>query len=484
MNLRNIILIILFFSFCSQPEILNEKIIGSPKPTYALVVGVTNYLNLDPLVNPKNDADAMADVLQGFGFTVIKLIDPSKLDFEFTIKEFQNNIMNKKGAILFYYSGHGIQRNGTNYLLPIDADLDDVEDNQWIDFNSILRVIEKSKNPVNILILDTCRDNPQYSTSSNRKRGLIPISKVKSLPAPKSTIISYATSPGMTADDGESKNGVYTEALLNLLYDSDYLSENHIYKIFTRTIEQVQGKTQDKQLPQISSNLTKDYFLSKRSGGRIIPYVYDPRTICQNMGRTWSYSENRCLEPPPPPKPNLDPPKPDPIVYCQNMGNVWNYAENRCEPPPTPSPKPNPDPPKPDPRVNCQNMGKVWDYVENRCTEPDPPKPEPKPPGPFNLNGLTWSVHKGSFNWNKAIEVCKKDNMRLPTKSELKNLFDSGDYRRFYPDSWHWSSDELSSDGGMIKIGKIPQKAYDVFLQKGEHGKSLKAEIRNVRCVK
>ena len=477
MNLRKIILIILFFSFCSQPEILNERIKGSPKPTYALVIGVTNYLNLEPLVNPKNDADAMADVLQGFGFTVIKLIDPRKIDFEYSIKDFQKKIMSKEGAILFYFSGHGIQSNGTNFLLPIDADIDDESDNHMINFNSILEIIEKSKNPINILILDTCRDNPLPPSSANRRRGLIPISKNKSIPAPKSTVIAYATSPGKTADDGESKNGVYTGALLNFLYDLDYLAENNIYKIFTKTIEVVQGKTQNKQIPWISSNLTKDFYFSKRSGGKIISYISDSRSICQNIGRVWSYSENRCLEPRRVNKPDLSPndsSRPDPRVVCQNMGKNWNYSENRCL-----------EPNNPDPIVTCQNMGKVWSFSENHCLEinnPDLSKPPIPPPGPIIVNDLTWSDNKGKMDWNQAIVLCKRANMKLPEKSDFENLFKSGKSHLFYPDGWHWSSNVVS--GGIMKMGQVPQKAFDVFLQKGEFGESLKAEMRNVRCIK
>jgi hypothetical protein len=434
------IIFLSLLTYCAEIDYINDKMHGEVKPTYALVVGVSNYRNLDKLINPKNDAEDMANVLSDYGFTVIKLIDPNKREFEKNIIDFQQKIMNRKGAVLFYYSGHGIQSNGINYLLPRDVDFNNNEDlKTFINFNSILEIIKKANNPVNILILDTCRNNPLSESSVGISRGLRPITKPKSLPpAPEETIISYATSPGRTADDGDTKNGVYTEALLDSLKNSNL----DISKIFNKTIKLVKDRTGGKQAPWIESSLSRDFYFTESKKGKIInPKIMEKdlqkedylstQSACVDGSQSWFKNEKSCKE-------------------DTNSNTSYSNAISHTS-------------------SNSNQTTNNYPIIDKR--------------DPIKVNGLEWSEYIGVKSWNQANDYCKNvKKMRLPTKSELKKLFETNYSNLFQPDDWHWSSNEVF--GGIMAIGKVPQKAYDVFLLRGIVGESLKAEGRNFRCVK
>ena len=115
---------------------------------------------------------------------------------------------------MFYYAGHGVQVNGTNYLLPIGAKINKEADVKYqaVDANKILDEMATANNGLNIVILDACRDNPFARSFRNAARGLAIVSS-----APSGTFISYSTSPGNVARDGDGRNSPYTAALLQYM---------------------------------------------------------------------------------------------------------------------------------------------------------------------------------------------------------------------------------------------------------------------------
>ena len=155
----------------------------------------------------------MAAMLKNLGFSVTLKKEATLQQMDEAIEAFGNSL--KKGGVgLFYYAGHGVQVNGTNYLLPIGAKINKETDVKYqaVDANKILDEMANANNGLNIIILDACRDNPFARSFRNATRGLAIVSS-----APSGTFISYSTSPGSVARDGNARNSPYTAALLQYM---------------------------------------------------------------------------------------------------------------------------------------------------------------------------------------------------------------------------------------------------------------------------
>ena len=127
----------------------------------ALVVGNNAYLRVPPLNNAVNDAAAISEELRKFGFQVIRVLDGKAREISDAKQRFISAVANG-GIGVFYFSGHGIQVEGRNYLLPVDFSTISVAGlaQEGISVPSVLDEIEKAKPRLNIVILDACRDNP------------------------------------------------------------------------------------------------------------------------------------------------------------------------------------------------------------------------------------------------------------------------------------------------------------------------------------
>ena len=221
----------------------------------ALVIGNSNY-KVGPLLNPSNDAKAIANKLAQLGFEVLKFEDLRKVDLKKAIDEFGSKLKGKDSG-LFYYAGHGIQVDGINYLVPVDASIEHENEVEYdcINIGRVLRKMESSKINTKIVILDACRNNPferSWSRGSQSK-GLA------SMKASKGTFIAYATSPGETASDGTKDNGLYTEALLQHI-GTPSIQIEQIFKKVRITVEQ---KSNNKQIPWESTSLIGDFYFKR-----------------------------------------------------------------------------------------------------------------------------------------------------------------------------------------------------------------------------
>ncbi|MBN1618408.1 caspase family protein [Candidatus Dojkabacteria bacterium] len=227
----------------------------SQEKRIALVIGNSAYEHGGILKNPVNDANLMASVLSDLGFTVIKKTDASKSVMDAAILDFWRRLAEYDIA-LFYYAGHGIQVNGTNYLLPIDAIIDDdlALEIEAVDVGKVVNQFERYPDNVNIVILDACRDDPFRSWMRGSSRGFAPMN------APSGTIIGFATAPGATASDGEGLNGLYTEALVEQL-----IIPQRIEDVFINTRIRVQKLSHKRQIPQEWSQLTGSFFFKSDS---------------------------------------------------------------------------------------------------------------------------------------------------------------------------------------------------------------------------
>jgi uncharacterized caspase-like protein len=216
----------------------------------ALVIGNAKY-NRRPLNNPANDATAMAQVLRESGFEVITGFDLTKTQLEEKILQFGQRLNADKSVGLFYYSGHGMQVDGENYLLPVDFDIDRIPDrrlakNYATNIALVLNYMEIANNRFNLVILDACRDNPfETGWKSITSKGLATIE------ATSGTLIAYATAPNQTASDGLEKLSPYTSSLIGQIK----IQGQTIYDVFSNVGEEVEEITHGNQQPWIASSL-------------------------------------------------------------------------------------------------------------------------------------------------------------------------------------------------------------------------------------
>ncbi len=223
----------------------------------ALVIGNNNYKNA-PLQNPVNDARAITSVLKQLGFDIIKDENLNQHDMERAIDEFGEKFQNYDVG-LFFYSGHGIQVNGENYLIPTDAKPKSEEEVEYecVKAGRVLAKMKTADKSTNIIILDACRDDPFEKgwSKSTISKGLAVIN------APTGSLIAYATAPGEVAydDDPTKQNSPYTAALLSSIETPNISITEMFQQVRTLVIE----KTNGKQTPWESTSLTGNFYFKQ-----------------------------------------------------------------------------------------------------------------------------------------------------------------------------------------------------------------------------
>ncbi len=223
-----------------------------PEHRIALVVGNAAYKNAPPLKNPVNDARDMGKALQEVGFDVIRIENATKQQLEHAIGQFSAKLA--EGSVgLFFYSGHGIQANGHNYLIPVDAELasEAAMRIETTDVDLVLELMDMAKTRVNVVILDACRSNPFERRFRALGRGLAAVEQ-----APRGTLVAYSTAPGKVASDGDGANGLYTTELLRAIRQPG-LKVEEVFKIVRIAVSKASN---DSQTPWESSSLTGDFY--------------------------------------------------------------------------------------------------------------------------------------------------------------------------------------------------------------------------------
>ncbi len=222
----------------------------------ALLIGNSAYNEISVLSNPVNDITALEEMLSLLGFDVIKAADLSQAVMKRTIDEFGAKL-DQYDVGLFFYSGHGMQYNGQNYLIPVDAKIESEADIEYNSVNAgrILAKMENSKTTTNIIIFDACRNNPfrKSWTRTVQKNGLA------FMEAPTGSIIAYSTAPGQTASDGDGKYGLYTESLLSKLGHPGL----NIIQVFQEVRRNVREESGGKQIPWESTSLEADFYFNQ-----------------------------------------------------------------------------------------------------------------------------------------------------------------------------------------------------------------------------
>ena len=226
------------------------KLLKAPK--LALVVGNGKYKDAPELKNPPNDAKAVGEALKASGFEVTMKIDTGREELVAAIRDYVHLVEQRKCVGLFYFAGHGVQLAWRNYMLPIDAVIDKIGDmaTQSVDIERLMQGLTKAANPMNVIILDACRENPFGKDFRVEHKGL------SQMDAPNLTLLAYATSPGNVASDGEGSNGLYTENLLREIK----VPEAKIEDVFKRVRLAVRKKTNGAQIPWESTSLEEDFW--------------------------------------------------------------------------------------------------------------------------------------------------------------------------------------------------------------------------------
>ena len=244
MKLLATLILSVFFLSAAQAQQKEQRV--------ALVIGNASYKDA-PLRNPVNDANDVAATLKGLGFQVILRVNSNRRQMVEAVREFGTSI--KRGGVgLFYYSGHGVQSRGKNFLVPVGAHVEGEGDLEFeaMDANMVLAQMDEAANRVNIVVLDACRDNPFARSFRSTNKGLAQMDSAKG------SFLAYATSPGSVASDGEGRNGTYTKHLLTSLRQPDTKLE----EVFKRVRLEVARETGNKQIPWDSSSLLGDFYFT------------------------------------------------------------------------------------------------------------------------------------------------------------------------------------------------------------------------------
>ncbi|MFV2061235.1 MAG: caspase domain-containing protein [Gammaproteobacteria bacterium] len=244
---------------------------------YALVIGNSNYQHAAKLKNPGNDSTDLAKTLRNLNFETTLIQNATKNQIKKSVEVFIATLKKSGGVGLFYYAGHGVQFEGSNYLIPIETTTGTEQQikDQSYNIAGLLDGMRKINTATNIIILDACRNNPfdtisQYGTrsvTSSKSRSMVRVSIPKldsglsKLDAPSNTLIAFATAPGKVALDGDGRNSPYTLKLIESMQRTGLT----IGEVFRQVRSSVVKYSNGRQIPWESSSLIQDFYFKHRT---------------------------------------------------------------------------------------------------------------------------------------------------------------------------------------------------------------------------
>ena len=257
----------------------------------ALVIGNGAYARVPHLANPLNDAEDVAAALKRSNFEIMLATNLTRIEMEDALIKFARAARDADVA-MFYYSGHALQFGGINYLVPVDAQLNDEADlRRLVRLDDVIADVQQAKN-LRILVLDSCRDNPladQLRRSMGASRSAYVGRGLAKIDSPLGMIIAYATQAGRTADDGDGRNSPFTTAFLN-----NVEKKEEIGTVFRRISADVYKSTRQKQLPELSLSLIGEFYLNGKApiGTPPAPSASaSPADPCEAASEHWRNSE-------------------------------------------------------------------------------------------------------------------------------------------------------------------------------------------------
>lgn len=224
------------------------------RPRLALLIGNADYKSV-PLKNPINDVRGMEIALKLAGFEVMRNENLNHQQMLASIRDFTSRLT-KDHVSLVYYSGHGVQVNGVNYLIPTSSNLqhEDEISSLAISADLLINKLRTANSPLNIVVLDACRDSPLGRSVRTSSKGLV------SMSAAKGTLIAFSTSPGEVALDGKGTNSPYTKHLIEAIQTEGLLLE----QVFKMVRNNVLVETNGAQVPWENSSILGDFYFVPR----------------------------------------------------------------------------------------------------------------------------------------------------------------------------------------------------------------------------
>jgi hypothetical protein len=223
------------------------------QPRLALVIGNSDYRDVVALPNPAKDATAMDAFLVKAGFDVTPANNLSQSEMRGALRDFADKVAaaGPTTTALVYYAGHGVQIDGENFLIPVDARITRESDVPItaVRLTDVMNILSSVPAKTRIVILDACRNNPFEAIDKKIGRGLAIVD------APRGSIVSYSTAPGTTAMDGVGDHSPFTAALIDVARTPGLMVE----QTFKQVRLAVAKATKDEQVPWESSSLISDF---------------------------------------------------------------------------------------------------------------------------------------------------------------------------------------------------------------------------------
>ena len=258
-----------FFLLTAADLLLQPGALAAQGNRVALVIGNSKYVYAPALPNPASDARLMADVLRKVGFNVIEGVDLDYAGMRDRLNKFTEASYDADTALI-YYAGHGMQVNGKNYLIPVDAELTAPAHlkTRTIQMDELLAALPPDP-AVGIVILDACRDNPLARTlaaslpksRSTTAPGLAPIDVSGSDVGTGGVLIAFATDPGAVSYDGGGANSPYTTSLAKHIAEPGV----ELQSALTRVRGEVTAETNGKQRPWHNASLGREVFIGPQT---------------------------------------------------------------------------------------------------------------------------------------------------------------------------------------------------------------------------
>jgi len=238
-------------------EKATPEVVPDPGTRVALVIGNSQYRNVEFLPNPQRDAEAVADTFRKLGFQVLAPQNLTLQQFRTAVDAFEEEV--KKGAdwAVIYYAGHGLEVGGVNYLVPVDAKLLADKDVKYeaMPLDDLLLAAGKAKK-LRLVILDACRNNPfvprMQKTMASRSigRGFARVEPEAG------TLVAYSAGDGQVAEDGDGEHSPFTQAFLKNVVQPRL----EIGMLFRRVYDDVKAATHDNQEPATHYSLPGELF--------------------------------------------------------------------------------------------------------------------------------------------------------------------------------------------------------------------------------
>jgi len=259
---------------------------GHAQTRVALVIGNSGYTNVPALPNPANDASDMAASLERLGFTVRRIINGTSEDMRLAVRDFLPQTRRAEMAVIFF-AGHGIEIGGENWLIPVDAELnEDISvEQEAIALRSLVPIVGAASK-LGLIILDACRNNP----FAGRMQRHLPVRAVERgltrVEPTGSVLVAYAAKDGTTASDGPGRNSPFTSALLRYI-ETPGLEVNYLFR---NVREAVLNVTNLQQEPVVYGSLPSAEIYFKRGAEPTVAAA--PPVDVDPAGRVWEATQN------------------------------------------------------------------------------------------------------------------------------------------------------------------------------------------------